>query len=59
MNIIHEGDTVILSLTNRRIMGVVKWLSKNGQKATLEVKQGSKCCTWPDMDTHNLRAVAS
>jgi hypothetical protein len=59
MNAIQEGDTVVLTLSNKTIMGVVKWLSKNGTRATVEVKRGNARMTYPDWDTRNLRAVAS
>jgi peroxiredoxin len=59
MQAIQEGDTVVLTLSNKTIMGVVKWLSKNGTRATVEVKQGNARMTYPDWDTRNLRAVAS
>ena len=56
---LQEGDTVVLTLSNKTIMGVVKWLSKNGTKATIEVKRGNARMTLPDWDTRHMRAVAS
>jgi hypothetical protein len=56
---IQEGDTVILTLTNKHVIGVVKWLSKNGTRATVEVKRGNARMTLPDWDTRHMRAVAS
>ncbi len=59
MNVIQEGDTVVITLSNKTIMGVVKWLSKNGARATVEVKRGNARMTLPDWDTRHMRAVAS
>ena len=56
---LQEGDTVVITLSNKHVMGVVKWLSKNGAKATVEVKQGNARMTLPDWDTRHMRAVAS